>query len=376
MTGRLLYAAGENSADMFYATGMMTPDPFLFVQDASGRRHVVTSALEIDRTRRVSRVDEVHDWEPLRKRHIEEHPLSSPDMTDLIDRFLRQLGLREVLVPRDFFVGVADGLRQRGVTVTVASGNFWPERERKRPAEVEAIRQALAMTGRAMQAGIGLIIASDIGEDGWLHLDGAPLTSERVRARINSHLVAEGAMPRNTIVAGGPQGADPHEMGSGPLLAHWPIILDVFPRVEESGYWGDMSRTVCRGKPTDRVRQAWEAVRQAQEVAFSRIRPGVASEEIHAAVSQHLTAAGFLTGPTPDGRQGGFFHGTGHGLGLEIHEAPRIGTKGQILEVGHVVTVEPGLYYPDMGGVRLEDVVVVEEGGCRNLTEFPKYLEV
>ncbi|MBF0178078.1 MAG: aminopeptidase P family protein [Magnetococcales bacterium] len=376
MTTRLIYAASESSADMFYATGVWTPDPFLFVREASGRRHVVTSVLEIDRIRRLARVEVVHDWEPLRQGWLQKNPGKSPETADLIFCFLETVGSRHILVPHDFPVGLADPLRRSGVSVEVATHGFWPERERKRPDEIDAIQQALAITGRAMEAGVGLIIASVIGDDGCLYLDGAPLTSERVRTRIHSRLVEEGAFARNTIVAGGSQGADPHAPGSGPLLAHWPIILDVFPRVEESGYWGDMSRTVCRGRPTDRVRRAWEAVRQAQEVAIARIRPGVATTEVHAAVSRHLTDAGFVTGPTPEGCQGGFFHGTGHGLGLDIHEAPRIGPRGPVLEVGHVVTVEPGLYYPDMGGVRLEDVVVVEETGCRNLTDFPKILEV
>ncbi|MBF0154485.1 MAG: aminopeptidase P family protein [Magnetococcales bacterium] len=377
MNGRMLYAASEHSADMFYATGVWTPDPFLFVQEPSGRRHVVISALEIDRVRRVARgVDVVHDWEPLRQRFVQERPGKPLETADLVDLFLREINLRQLLVPQDFPLGLADALRRSGVTLEVESAGFWPERIRKRPDEIVAIQKAVAITGRAMQAGIGLIIASTIGEDGMLSLDGVPLTSERVRARIHGHLVEEGAIGRGTIVAGGSQGADPHEPGSGPLFAHWPIILDIFPRVEGSGYWGDMTRTICRGEPTERLQRAWEAVRQAQEVAFSMIRPGVASTEIHTAVARHLTAAGFLTGPAPDGRQGGFFHGTGHGLGLEVHEAPRIGQKGQVLEAGHVVTVEPGLYYPDMGGVRLEDVVVVEAEGCRNLTEFPKYLVV
>ncbi|MBF0425565.1 MAG: aminopeptidase P family protein [Magnetococcales bacterium] len=377
MHGRLLYAASDQAADMFYATGVWTPDPFLFVQEPSGRRHVVISALEIDRVRRTARaIDAIHDWEPLRQRHLRENPEQTPETPELICRFLREINLNHVIVPRDFPLAVADTLRQDGVVVATATGSFWPEREHKRPDEVRAIQEALGITGRAMQAGIGLIIASSIGEDGLLHLDGVPLTSERVRARIHGALAEEGAVGRHTIVAGGAQGADPHEPGSGPLPAHWPIILDIFPRVERSGYWGDMTRTVCRGQPTERLQQAWEAVRQAQELACSMIRPGVMSSEVHAAVSRLLTERGFPTGPTTDGRQGGFFHGTGHGLGLEIHEAPRIGVKGQTLEAGQVVTVEPGLYYPEMGGVRLEDVVVVEAGGCRNLTEFPKYLVV
>ncbi|MBF0625428.1 MAG: aminopeptidase P family protein [Magnetococcales bacterium] len=374
-TAKLIYAAGEASADMYYATGLFTPDAFLYLEDQQGTRHILISALEIDRARRVAHVDEIHDWEKTRDA-CHAHDQRSPNIASLVTYFLRQRGVEVAEVPGTFPLGLADLLRRAGITLTATDGIFFPQRAVKTPAEVAAIREALEITGQGMEVGIGLIIASKIGNDGLLHLDGQPLTSERVRGEISAHLAREGATASHTIVAGGEQGADPHEKGSGPLRAHWPIILDIFPRVERTGYWGDMSRTVCKGQPSERVRRAWEAVRQAQEVACARIRPGASGYAIHQAVRDHLTAAGFVTGPTADGRQGGFFHGTGHGVGLDIHESPRISEQESVLQAGHVVTVEPGLYYPDMGGVRLEDVVLVEESGCTNLTTYPKFLEV
>ncbi|MEO5349108.1 MAG: Xaa-Pro peptidase family protein [Magnetococcus sp. YQC-3] len=373
---RLMYATSETSADLFYATGFFAPDPFLFASDHAGVTHMVLSALESDRARRTARVDQFHEWILVQERYRQQHPDGPGGEQALIAFFLNELQIKEALVPGDFPLGLADSLRQAGLRLTPVEGTFWEERQYKRADEVQAVEAALTVTGEAMAVGIELIRTARITADGWLYHGAEPLTSERVRGEIHAFLVRHGAMPQHTIVAGGRQGADPHEEGSGPLPAHQPIILDIFPRMAKSGYWGDMTRTVCRGTPSDHLQRAWEAVRGAQEVAFAQIRAGVNGAEIHAAVTAHLTEAGFPTGRAADGRQEGFFHGTGHGLGLEIHETPRIGQKGQQLAAGHLVTVEPGLYYPDMGGIRLEDVVLVEAEGCRNLTHVPKFFAV
>lgn len=376
MTARLIYANSEKSADLFFATRFFAPDPFLFVQEHGGRRHLVTSALEIDRARRTARVDQIHDWNEIKDRCKTSYPDHDETGTTLVAFFLKELNIHEVDVPDDFPVGLADGLRKENIQIFPVTEVFWPQRAIKTTDEITAIEAALVITGDAVNTGIEIIRGAEIGNDGLLYRHGHPLTSEWVRGEIDSYLVRQGAMPSHTIVAGGSQGADPHEGGTGHLPAHQPIILDVFPRVEKSGYWGDMTRTVCRGQPSARMRQAWEAVREAQEVAFTCIKNAVSGQTVHQAVTDHLTQAGFATKPLEDGRQSGFFHGTGHGLGLEIHEPPRIGKIDQILKTGHVITVEPGLYYPDMGGIRIEDVVVVEENGCRNLTKFPKFFEI
>lgn len=379
MTPRLIHAASESCADLFHATRFFAPDPFLWVRQADGTTHLVTSALEVDRARRQARVDRVHDWAEVARRHKSAHP-DRPEAGEgeLMGFLLRELGLEGIPleVPAEFPLGLADRLREYGFPLLPVKGAFWPQRAIKEPDEVAAITTALELTGAGMAAGIEMIRAAEIGSDGLLYLEGEPLTSERVRGAINTTLVRLGAMPQHTIVAGGLQAADPHEMGHGPLAAHGAIILDVFPRVEGSGYFGDMTRTVCRGTPPPRLVKAWEAVAGAQEVAFGLIRDGASGAAVHQAVAEHLEGAGFPTAPTANGRQAGFFHGTGHGLGLEIHEAPRISRRDEILTTGHVVTVEPGLYYPDLGGVRLEDVVEVTAGGCRNLTTFPKYFVV
>ena len=376
MEARLIYAASEDSADLFYATGFFAPDPFLFLRDQSGESHMVVSILEVDRARRTAKVDHVHEWDTISKHHQKKFPDEKAGAARLIGFFLQEHTILQAQVPEAFPLGMAESLRRYGISLTVLPGSFWTERQFKRAEEISAIEAALQLTAESMAVAIALIRSAHIGDDGWLYYQDEQLSSERVRGEINAFLVRHGAIPQHTIVAGGAQGADPHEEGSGPLAAHQPIILDIFPRMEKSGYWGDMTRTVCRGQASQRLQQAWLAVKGAQEVAFQQIRAGVNGEDVHRAVGDHLTKAGFPTGRTTDGRQEGFFHGTGHGLGLEVHEAPRISQRNQILEVGHVVTVEPGLYYPEMGGVRLEDVVVVEENGCRNLTKSPKFLQL
>ncbi|MBF0125570.1 MAG: aminopeptidase P family protein [Magnetococcales bacterium] len=372
----MIYADSEASADLYYATRFFAPDPFLFLQEPGGRTHLVVSALELDRARRTARCDGVHDWSDVKERWQAVHPGQTPATGDLIHFFLQERNLRRIRTPGAFPVVLADRLRDRGVELLPEEDLFWPERAFKTPEEIQAIEAALEVTALGMEAGIDLIRSARIDGPGPLLVEGLPLTSEWVRGEIHARLVRSGAAPHHTIVAGGSQGSDPHEEGDGPLYPHQPIILDIFPRMEKTGYWGDMTRTICRGEAPERVRRAWEAVKAAQEVACAGIRDGVSGLAIHQAVTACLTAAGFPTGCDAQGRQEGFFHGTGHGLGLEIHESPRISGKEQILRSGHVVTVEPGVYYPDMGGVRLEDVVVVEQNGCRNLTRFPKFLEV
>jgi Xaa-Pro aminopeptidase len=202
---------------------------------------------------------------------------------------------------------------------------------------------------------------------------GQVLTSETLRAEIDSAVLRAGGIPANTIVAGADQACDPHERGSGPLYADSLIILDVFPRDAKSGYFGDMTRTIVRGRASDAQRKLWDTVKRGQEIALKRMKPGVDGLAIHNEIKQLFTGEGFPT-EVRDGRQVGFFHGTGHGLGLEIHEYPRL--QKVTLKKGQVLTVEPGLYYPGIGGARIEDVAALTDDGIRILSRFEKRLEI
>jgi Xaa-Pro aminopeptidase len=179
----------------------------------------------------------------------------------------------------------------------------------------------------------------------------------------------------DVIVAGGDQGVDPHERGQGPLFARQPIVLDIFPRSRVSGYWGDITRTVIRGPATPGQLRQYQTVLRAQTRALAAVKPGVTGAAIHALVCEEFAKAGYKT-ESVGGLPRGFIHSTGHGVGLEIHEAPSVSPAGTALEPGHVITIEPGLYYPGVGGVRIEDTVVVTETGSSLLARCPKVFEL
>jgi Xaa-Pro aminopeptidase len=190
-----------------------------------------------------------------------------------------------------------------------------------------------------------------------------------VRSAIDISLLEDGCEAAESIVAGGMQAVDPHARGTGPLPANSPIVIDIFPRSKSHRYHADMTRTFLRGEAPQEARELYDAVLAAQEAGIRAIRAGASGEEIHLAVSAVFLDMGY---PERDGC--GFTHSTGHGVGLDVHEPPSLGEGGEILEASQVVTVEPGLYYPDIGGVRLEDLVVVRSAGCDNLTRFGKDL--
>jgi Xaa-Pro aminopeptidase len=201
------------------------------------------------------------------------------------------------------------------------------------------------------------------------------LTSETLKTAVNTTIMAQGWLPSHTIISSGNQCVDPHHEGTGPIKAHTSIIFDIFPRSQKNGYFGDLSRTVVRGRATDKLKAIYATVQAGQQIGFDMIRDGINGRDVHQKILDLFEARGFPTGKIK-GRMQGFFHGTGHGLGLDIHEAPRIAPVEATLRTGHVVTVEPGLYYLGVGGVRLEDVVLVTEKGNRNLTNCPQFLEI
>jgi Xaa-Pro aminopeptidase len=371
---RLIVAASETDANLFYATGLFVPDPFIFFIH-HGRKHLVMSDLEIDRARQQARV---HTVLPLSRyeQQLRQAGAKTVDTPAVLTRILLGKRIRSVTVPDNFPLGLAELLRKSGLRVAVCPGPFFPEREIKRDEEIREIRKAQRAAESGIEAAFQVLRDSISRPDGTLWWQGSRLTAEILKQRISIVALENGCVASHTIVACGEQGIDPHEVGTGPLRAHQPIIIDVFPRSQSSGYWGDITRTVVKGRASDRLRAQFQAVLKAQRLALKEIRPGMSGLEIHQKVVDCFEQEGFPTGNI-GGRMQGFFHGTGHGVGLEIHEAPRLGSKGtEPLRAGHVVTVEPGLYYAGVGGVRIEDLVVVTSVGIQNLTRFPKYLEL
>jgi Xaa-Pro aminopeptidase len=369
---RLIIAASEADANLYYATRFLAPDPFIFVWQGP-EKILLMSDLEVDRARVQAAV---HAVLPLREyeARAKQAGIDRPEMLDALVELLKERRIQQLQVPGSFPAEYADGLRQRGLHLTVKRGPFFEERLVKSEIEVNWIADALRRTETAVGAAVGVIRQADV-RDGVLWWQGAVLTAEILRRFIVGRLLDDGLLAMHTIVACGEAACDPHNEGSGPLRAEQAIILDVFPRDMTTQYFADITRTVVKGRAPEALRKMYEAVEAAQVCAMGLIRNGAWADAVHREVQHSLEQCGFRTGQV-DGRMQGFFHGTGHGLGLEIHELPRVSKVATCLRTGNVVTVEPGLYYLGVGGVRLEDVVVVTETGCRNLTTYPKMLEV
>jgi len=401
---RLIIADSEKNANLYYATRFLAPDPFMFAQvDPStrppglahlvpstvlgarqdsapptaglrGHTIVIMSDLELDRAKSQARVDEVLSYAKL-SQDLKRRGTAEPTMMDVVADLLKSRSVEQVEVPIDFGVAYADALRKRGLTVQPKADPFFPERMVKSEEEVALLTEVLRITEEALAIAIELIRHSEPKPDGTLWLAGKPLTVELLRKTMHLTMMERDCVAQHTIIAPGVQAVDPHNEGSGALRANEPIVMDVFPQHARSRYFADITRTVVRGAASPKVKRMFELVKEGQEIAYRMIRDGVDGSTVHQAITHSFEHAGFKTGEQ-GGRMQGFFHGTGHGVGLEIHEPPRVSGKPDILKAGMVVTVEPGLYYLDAGGMRIEDMVVVRKDGCEVLTKAPKVLEV
>ena len=372
MPTRLIISESERSADMFYATRFRAPDSFAFVEHR-GKKILLLSDLEIDRGRREASVDNVVSFSLLEKQ-LAERLKRPPTYAEVTAAFIKKHGSSRVIVPHDFPLGLAHELEKQGIVLRPTEGSFFPERALKRPDEIRALQRALAITETGMARAHEILKSSTIKKNRHLEWAQQPLTSELLRREIEIAIVRAGGIPAgDSIVAGGQQACDPHERGHGPLRANELIILDLFPRDAKSGYYGDLTRTVVRGTASEAQRHLWTTCLAGQQQVFKSLKPGASGKKIHQTLQDFLTKEGYPT-EQKNGRWSGFFHGTGHGLGLEIHDEPRFGKT--TLKAGHVFTIEPGLYIPGLGGVRHEDVTLITEKGYRLLSKFPKMLEL
>jgi len=368
---RVLIATGLEENDVRYATGLFAPDPFCLLVQGS-RLHLLVSALEAARARQCCPAAILHtpaqlfaDAVPRRR-----------TLNDQVLAWVRQLGIHAVQVGPYFPIGIARALERGGVKVLLADTPPFPCRAIKSPREIACIAQSQRAAVAAMRAAISCIRRADISASGLLRCQGRALTSDHLKNLIEQLLLQHRCSAEGTIVAIGPQSARPHEVGSGPLRAHVPIVIDIFPRSKETGYWGDLTRTVVRGRAPAAIRRMHRAVLAAQKLALARLRPGVESRAVQQAVENFFREAGHETRLSPPGQECGFIHSLGHGIGLDIHESPGLRNESGRLSAGNVLTVEPGLYVPGLGGVRIEDTVVVTRTGHKVLASCPKKLEV
>ena len=379
----LVIGAPQHDASAYHLSGFLAPDPVICLR-AGGKRYLAVSALEYGRAEKEAPVDELISFDELELIKLaRELKSDARAFAAATGNLLERLGAEgsPVTVPPHFGVAYADELRARGVEIEADSRLFADLRRAKSEQEITHIEEVQRAVEEACAHAVGILEEAGVADDGTLRWGGETLTSEVLRAEIEVELLRRGCTAdEGTITAGGPQAADPHERGSGPLRSGEAIILDIFPRSQGSRYYADMTRTFVKGEPGDELGNMYDAVLEAQESALSMIRAGVNGRDIHEKVSDILHEKGYKTAKH-DQRPGeplteGFFHGTGHGVGLEVHEAPRVSTVDEEFRAGDVVTVEPGLYQPGMGGVRIEDLVVVTEDGCRNLTRSPKELRL
>ncbi|HAZ00410.1 MAG TPA: peptidase M24 [Opitutae bacterium] len=368
-TIRLLYAASESSADLLYLAGVFVPDPFLVII-AQKKSYAVVSQLEFGRVAKQSKFDEVMLLETIRQKAADNLQISLAEVGpgELMVYFAQRFAVKKIEVPADFPALYYARLFEAGYRIEVVEGAFFPKRGKKTDAEARAIRQGNAASAAGIRAAEAVLRAATIDGNRILH-EGKTLTSERLRSIIDQACLEKGATAIHTIVAGGRQACDPHEGGHGRLRPHELIIIDVFPRVQKTGYHGDMTRTFLKGKASPAQRALVKAVRNAQAAAMAQVKAGIKGDAVHAAAKKVFDKAGFVT----ERRKGGFvgfIHSTGHGLGLEVHEAPRVSKGAPKLKAGQVITVEPGLYYPEIGGCRIEDVVRVTKDGCEKLSSL------
>jgi Xaa-Pro aminopeptidase len=373
----LIWGDTETSPELRHEVPLDIGDPFLYLE-SDGRRVVVTSALEEVRIARVAPDLERLMIEELGRDELVAEGRSSIEIEqELCARAAERVGIRDAVVPPEFPVAIADRLRTAGVELHPDDAPFTERRRRKSAAEMAGIRRATNAGLDALRAAATMLREAEIrGQELW-H-DGERLSSEAVRTRIREVCGRAGApAPADIMVK--PMGPDPHighDPGAGPLPAHTPILIDLWPCDEESGCWSDMTRTFVRGEISDAVAELHALVLSAHDRSCAAVRPGIPGVDLYGIACDVFEAAGHLTARTKapgETLREGFYHGLGHGVGLQVHEAPNLGRTGlEPLIVGDVIAIEPGTVVRSVGGVRVEDLLVVTDQGAESLTDsFP-----
>ena len=367
---KLVIASTEECADLLYAGSFRAPDEFLYYETEK-EKCIVVSPLDYARACseagtgiRVLQRSDLIKGEDMRT-----------SVSVLLSRFL---GVKCWEVPKRFPLYEAEELRKAGIEVQCCRSEiFFPERAVKKAAEIRKIRESVLATEEIMKQFRQILMDSKVNGKGFLEYSGKILTSEFLRSELEGNFKRSSYSAVQTIFAHGVQASEPHNAGSGPIRAGEVIVADIFPRSDKTGYWGDMTRTYVKGKAPAVVKRAYNAVLKASETAKKMLRAGVTGAEVHLAAAEVLRSAGFQTGHDKQGKPCGFFHGLGHGVGLEIHEEPRLSPLyREKLKAGNVLSVEPGLYYSSWGGIRLEDLVVIRRDSCECLNTMEMELEL
>jgi Xaa-Pro aminopeptidase len=368
------------NAGLYRTAGFLVGDPVVWIElsdGSSSERHFILRDIELERARKHSRA--THCWCPMD--FAPSGGLSGDRETATAQsaaEFLRRRKLQSVIVDRSIPMIYVHMLCEAGLEVQCDLDWGILERRQKSAEEIEKIYFAQQQTEKVMERACQTVARAQADRDGVLHHDGAPLTSERLQSLIDVWLLELGFSNPTSIVAGGVIGADCHDHGHGPLRTGEPVIVDIFPRDKKTLYNGDCTRTVVHGTISETLSRMHSAVVRAKAAATAAVRAGVTGQQVHEATSQSMLNDGFAMGLPPADAPDTFIamtHGTGHGLGLEVHEPPLLAAGGPVLLIGDVVTIEPGLYSKAIGGIRVEDIVVVEQDGCRTLNHLHEGLD-
>jgi Xaa-Pro aminopeptidase len=372
----LIYADSMRSPEMRHEVPVAIPDPFLYAEH-DGRRYAVVTSFEVERLQatdiEVLPYEEVGYDELIRTgRPRDEIAL------EMALRACRKFGVTDAAVPTTFPVGMADHLRANGIELGVDRKLFDDRRRVKNDAELAGIRRAQRAAEAGMDTARSLLRAAET-RNGELVADGEVLTSERLKLAIAQAFTDHGSAADEMVVSHGPQTAVGHDMGSGPIAPGEPVVLDLFPRDRESACFADMTRTFVVGTPPPELVEYHALTLEALQKALGRVRAGVVGNDLHVQTCELFQEHGYPTQLSKEPGTvlaDGFYHGLGHGVGLEVHEKPSLGmTREDSLVAGDVVTIEPGLYRQGFGGCRLEDLVLVTPDGAENLTDYPYDLE-
>ncbi len=369
-----------NSA-LYHRIRFLVGDPVAYVQipAAEGRLKsiLILRDIEMDRARRFARADEVAcpgDFAPAGGLSGDRETATAQAAAEC----LRRAGVTQVVADRTLPLIFAEVVRHAGIGVECDMAIGVADRRRKDAEELEHVRQAQQATEQIIERTCRLIARAEARGDGVLLDEGRPLTSERIRAMINHWFIDLGYVNPPSIVAGGPIGADCHDLGHGELRTGEPVIVDIFPRNETTLYYGDCTRSVVHGDVPDEVLRMHAAVREAKRAGMAAARVGVTGEDVHKATIAAILKHGYKTGLPPADAPDDYCamtHGTGHGVGLECHEPPLLDFKGPELIEGELVTIEPGLYRRGVGGVRVEDIVLIHADRCETLNKLPEGLD-
>jgi len=367
----LVFSESYNSPNMYYLTSLLVPDPFLYILPYDDKPIAVVPDIEVNEAREKCK-------EGLKiysiKEFIEEFGYTEKEKyLKITKKLIQNFDLRNIGVPRDFPIFFADKLKNEFMSldqdIEITSLDLSRVREIKGSKEIKLIEKAQRCAEKGMARARDILKDSSVIENKLYYNDNL-LTSEKLRIEIEIELIKNGCTSFDIIASSGRESSNPHNSGKGPMNSA-PIMIDIFPQLKLGRYCGDLTRTFSKNEDSE-ILKRYEFVSEAQEIAFDLIKDGVKGSKVHNIVCEYFEELGFGTPRSNSKSNANFIHSTGHGIGLEIHETPKLGPGGREMKKGHVVTVEPGLYDPKVGGIRIEDVVVVNENGFKNLTEFEK----